>query len=291
LREAVRPESRLPTFLRRELDSTPGRVVAVLRVAVVMPAYNEEGLPEFIREIDCELRPRCGGIAYVVIDDCSQTKLEESLSLVRCELDITVVRNLVNRGHGPSAISAYRHGLLTGAEVVLHVDGDGQFHGRDLRRVFEALDGSHVAHGVRHSRTDPWFRRAISLVARRVVRGRLRRGDDVNTPLRAYRAETIEGLLEWVPPDAAVPHLVLSVLEEQAELDVARVDVEHRVRRGTDATGTMWPRHRWAAIFPSRRLLAFAWAARLEVRTARRGGPLRDRPDTRPVIQAVDLTA
>ena len=99
--------------------------------------------------------------------------------------------NRVNRGHGPSLMLAYRRALATGPDYVLQVDGDGQFHGSDLRRVLVLLmDEAHAVSGVRRFRVDPWFRMAMSRLIRLYTAGGFAvRARDPNCPLRGYEAD------------------------------------------------------------------------------------------------------
>lgn len=128
-------------------------------VAVVMPAYNEnDGLGEFLVEIDCALRADGVVADFVVVDDHSMLPIARTLDVAlspKLRERVQVLRNAVNVGHGPSALRAYRAGLA-GHGVVIHVDGDGQFDGVAISAVLQALDDRGVAHGRRIGRDDPW---------------------------------------------------------------------------------------------------------------------------------------
>jgi len=244
-------------------------------VAVVMPAFNEaEGIGGFLAEIVDALSPHTHRLSVRVLDDRSTDGTADAVRVVAetSSADIQVTTAEANRGHGPSALAAYREGLALGPDVVLHVDGDGQFLGPDIAAVLVALDGVDVVHGDRRGRDDPWFRKvltalvgsAVSLLARHRIA-------DANTPLRVYRPAALELLLESVPADALVPHVHFSIAERRARLTVAEVPVRSIPRRGSVATGTMWGTTRRSPVLPSRRLLSFARRAaaefvRIEVR-------------------------
>ncbi|THG30842.1 glycosyltransferase family 2 protein [Naasia lichenicola] len=238
-------------------------------VAVVMPAYNEaESLPVFLAEIAESLRPVVSSLHFVVVDDLSTDSTAavlEELRIVGAE--VVSVRSPSNRGHGPTALNAYREGLLLDVDVIIHVDGDGQFIGSDFRRALAALHGADVVHGVRTSRTDPWFRRVItavtSFVAALLAGHRI---PDVNTPLRVYRRPAIERLISLIPESSLVPHIHFSLLERAQDLRVHYVRVQSIPRRGASVLGTMWngSGERRPAL-PSGRLLRFSRDAALEV--------------------------
>jgi Glycosyltransferases involved in cell wall biogenesis len=239
-------------------------------LAVVMPAYNEaEGLPSFLREVLDAVRPLASTVQLVVVNDRSTDETSVVLGALRSDLpELTVIDSPVNRGHGPTALAAYRAGLESNPDAVLHVDGDGQFLGEDLPRVIRALDDADVVHGVRGGRTDPWFRRTLTAcvggAVALVVRERI---PDVNTPLRAYRADTLRRLLDAVPPDALVPHVQFSIAEARLGIRRKYVRVRSIPRRGSTETGTMWGATERTPKLPPKRLLVFSARAAREVWT------------------------
>ena len=227
-----------------------------------MPAYNEaEGLGEFIREIHHELRDTPH--SFVVVDDASTDATPQVLeALTRSGLPLVHLRNRDNRGHGRSTLLALHTAVATGAGIVVAVDGDGQFSGRDVARLSRQLGSSDavVAEGVRHFRSVEPYRRAISAATRLWVRSRCGAWPaDANTPLRAYRADVLTDLLDAVPSRHMTPNLVMSVLSRTWGLEVLEVPVTCSDRRGSVSVGTTWgasTRH-----LPSRRLVTFCVAA------------------------------
>lgn len=238
-------------------------------LAVVMPAYNEaEGLPGFLAETRTHLAPLARRLSLVVVNDRSTDGTGEMLRGLVDELPgLVPIDAEVNRGHGPTALAAYRAGLDLGPDLILHVDGDGQFHGADLARVVRAAvsTGADVVHGVRRGRDDPWFRRVLTaLVGAVVALAAGRRIPDVNTPLRAYRPERLAELLGRVPDDALVPHVHFSIAEVRLGFTVRYVEVASIPRRGSNSSGTMWGVERPPKL-PPKRLRKFAAAAAAEL--------------------------
>lgn len=256
-------------------------------LAVVMPAYNEaEGIGGFIDEIRDALVPLAERVTFVVADDRSTDGTAAALAGIA---DIEVQTQPVNRGHGPTALAAYRAGLALSPDAVLHVDGDGQFLGAEIASVARALSGSgaDVVHGVRHSRSDAWYRRVLTACVRLLIATFVGRGvPDVNTPLRAYRPEALRLLVEAVPSDALVPHVHFSLAEVRSGLVVRYLRVRSIPRRGASSTGTMWGRVARPSL-PPRKLVSFAFAALREawIWSLRPGAPLRglSRQDSGPV--------
>lgn len=239
-------------------------------VAIVMPAYNEaEGLTEFIDEIYREVAPVVEKLSVIVVNDRSTDNTGDVLKeLERRHSGFVGITALRNQGHGPTALSAYRAALELNPDVVLHVDGDGQFLARDLVRL---LAGQHklnadVAHGVRRGRTDPWFRKVITALVGVIVTLTCgRRVPDVNTPLRVYRPEVLRTLLARVPENAQVPHVHFSIAEKKLGYRVAYLRVASIPRRASEQNGTMWGSQPSKPLLPPKRLRAFVRTATREV--------------------------
>ncbi len=255
-------------------------------IAVVMPAYNEsDGIGGFIEEIIHSLQETCDRLEVIVADDRST----DATASVIAELTlpgVVVQTQPANRGHGPTALAAYRAGLATAADVIVHVDGDGQFIGTDIARVVAALEAedADVVHGVRRGREDPWYRRTLSAGLRLLVRPFAGRGvPDINTPLRAYRPDTLAALVDAVGPDALVPHVHFSLAEARVRMRVRYVPVRSLPRRGAETTGTMWGTS-GQPLLPPARLREFARDALAELwsLSLRPGAPMRA---LRPVRQ------
>jgi len=214
-------------------------------VAVAIPAYNEaEGIGGFLEEIDRALSPQAGALRLVVVDDASTDGTAQVLAGLAPTLrgELEVVRNPRNLGHGPSVLLGYRRALQHDPDFVLQVDGDGQFHGSDLRRLLVLLlDGARAVCGVRRFRQDPWFR----MVMTRLLRGYVRfsfgvSARDPNCPLRGYDSRLLAELVAALPASCLVPNLYMTVLAARRRMALVEVDVSHRVRRGSAALGTSW---------------------------------------------------
>ncbi len=107
-----------------------------LRVAVVIPAYNEaraitatiETVPSWVDDV-------------VVVDDASgdpTTELAHAAALRRPD-DIEVVRHAENRGVGAAISTGYRRALERGSEIIAVMAGDGQMDPADLPSLLEPI--------------------------------------------------------------------------------------------------------------------------------------------------------
>jgi glycosyltransferase involved in cell wall biosynthesis len=241
-------------------------------VAVAIPAYNEaDGIAGFLEEIDRALYPHTSKLRLIVVDDASTDGTPDVLASAQPKLEgeLEVIVNQENRGHGPTVLRAYRRALEHAPDYVLQVDGDGQFHGSDLRRVLVLLlDEAHAVSGVRRFRQDPWFRMAMTRLLRYYVRFGFGVGArDPNCPLRGYEAELLRGLMDALPQDCLIPNLYLTVVAARRNLALLEVDVSHRVRRGLVASGTTWGGGIYSPI--PLRLVRFSLAAFRESRVFR----------------------
>jgi glycosyltransferase involved in cell wall biosynthesis len=93
-----------------------------LRVAVVIPAYNEaraigptiEGVPAFVDDI-------------IVVDDASSDRTEACArgAAARSQSTVEIVRHPGNRGVGAAITTGYRQALARGCDVAAVMAGDG----------------------------------------------------------------------------------------------------------------------------------------------------------------------
>lgn len=235
------------------------RVKAVLSVAVVMPAWNEaEGIATFLEEIATAMDGH--DVTFVVVDDSSQDATADAALACAAGAKVEVIRNAVNRGHGPSTVAALTRGSELGTQVVMAVDGDGQFSGQDMRRLLLALleGNASVAEGLREERGNPFYRRVASLGTRALVATKARSWPtDANTPLRAYRREALASILSVVPEDCLTPNLVISAVTRRWGMSVTEIPVTVRDRLGESSVGTTWGAR--AAFLPTKRFMRFCW--------------------------------
>lgn len=227
-----------------------------------MPAYNEEsGIVEFIIELDeylAEWQP-----TFFIVDDCSKDQtVIAARSLAAQRIAVNVVPNEVNSGHGPSTVKALQLGLSNEPEIVVAIDGDGQFIGSDVAKLVKELFQSpcEIAEGVRTQRGDPLYRQVVSLTTRLLVFSRSRRFPrDANTPLRVYRPTALKRHLDALNPNTMIPNLVISANSRRWKMKVQEIKVRSIPRRGVDQSSITWGKSRRQ--LPTRRFLKFCVGA------------------------------
>lgn len=233
-----------------------------MAISVVMPAYNEEsGIEEFISELNAHLdkwEP-----TFFIVDDCSKDQTAiVAASLLKQGVIVRVVPNEVNSGHGPSTVKALQLGLAVEPELIVAIDGDGQFFGSDVEKVVQLMLDSNceIAEGVRTQRGDPLYRQVVSLMTRLLVFSRSRQFPrDANTPLRVYRPTALMRHLDTLKPETMIPNLVISANSRRWKMKVLEIGVRSIPRRGVDQSSITWGKSRRQ--LPTRRFLKFCVGA------------------------------
>ncbi|MDW8283599.1 MAG: glycosyltransferase family 2 protein [Myxococcales bacterium] len=123
-----------------------------LRVAVVVPAYNEEvkvgatvrGIPDWVDHV-------------LVVDDASWDGTARSARLV-ARRGLEVIRHERNCGVGAAIATGYRRSLRLGCDVACVMAGDGQMDPRDLPQLIQPIaDGqADYVKGNRFLRPEVW---------------------------------------------------------------------------------------------------------------------------------------
>ena len=109
----------------RGLSSEPLRS---LRLLVVIPALDEEAtVGEVVRAIPRQI-PGVNSIEVVVIDDGSSDRTSEIATLAGAR----VIRHPSPRGVGEAFHTALAYGVERGADLIVSIDGDGQFNSADI---------------------------------------------------------------------------------------------------------------------------------------------------------------
>lgn len=235
------------------------------KVAVVMPVYNEsEGISDFIYELKGYLL-RYSPI-FIIIDDKSIDATVQSIKKIQSSSDVNLLllQNSQNMGHGPSTIRAISEGLKI-ADLIVTIDGDGQFHGKDVQKGLEYFANSNIdiLEGVRILRSDPWYRKIITSILKYLVF--IKSGKythDANTPLRFYKSIVLYQLMRVIPKSSLIPNLYISIHSRRNKFRIAEFKVQSKQRRGSEKSGTTWGRT--SALLPNLRLIRFVFYAMKE---------------------------
>lgn len=173
-----------------------------MRIAVLMPVFNEEG--RLARTLE-ELRSACAeaSVTVFLVDDGSAVPIDEgAVRLVASGLRVVVARHAVNLGQGAALETARRLALdakwapAEGAfEAFVTMDSDGQHRGSDVLALAAAIrDGADVALGDRFAGGSnvPTSRRALLAFARAFERATTGLNlSDVHNGLRAFGPRAI----------------------------------------------------------------------------------------------------
>jgi glycosyltransferase involved in cell wall biosynthesis len=127
-----------------------------LRVAVVIPAFNEErAITEAITTVP-ELVD-----TVIVVDDASTDATAaraEAAAAARGDERVIVVRHPHNRGVGAAIVTGYRRALALGCDVAAVMAGDGQMDPTDLPGVIAPIadDAADYVKGNRFLHPEVW---------------------------------------------------------------------------------------------------------------------------------------
>jgi hypothetical protein len=162
------------------------------RIAVVIPAYNEEdNIGAVLPRIPASV---CGvGTAILVVDDGSRDRTGD---IARAH-GAAVARHVTNLGGGAALRTGYRLMVDSNASVVVTLDADGQHLPEEMERlVGPVLDGSvDVAHGSRvlgHAEPNHFAREAGIIFFNRLVSFITRtKVSDCSNGYRAVRASVL----------------------------------------------------------------------------------------------------
>lgn len=240
-------------------------------VAIAMPIYNEsDGIAETLSVLDLALQENKIDSELFIQNDASTDQTLEKIEEVRplLKMKISAETNQVNLGHGPTTWAAYKRAVTSSCSTVLQLDSDGQFNADQIPRIIEAcLESRSVVIGVRQSRVDPWYRKAITKLLRVYLFSRFQlQCSDPNSPVRAYPTQTLKELLNQIPNNPLIPNIYLSVVASIQKIHITELPIDHRVRRGNESTGTMWSEKAIKPRLIPKRLIKFCINSYVELR-------------------------
>jgi glycosyltransferase involved in cell wall biosynthesis len=195
-------------------------------LSVVVPVRNEERSVELLYdEVQAALDPLGGEWEAVFVDDGSSDGSFAALTRLHARAaNVRVVRLRRNFGKAAALAAGFRQSR---GDVIVTLDADGQDDPAEIPRLLAKLDeGFDLVSGWKTKRRDPWRRRLLSRVFNSVT-GRISgiRLHDMNSGLKAYRAEVVRGL-----PLYGELHRFIPVLAHYRGFRVAELPVNHRAR-------------------------------------------------------------
>ncbi len=182
---------------RTETHPTLSGVRTRVHLVVILPALNEERtIREVVRAIPSGM-PGIRRITTVVVDDGSTDRTSDYAAAVGAR----VVRHPENLGVGAAFATGVETALRLGADIVVNMDSDGQFHPRHIAALLEPIvDGragfvtcTRFGDAALEPRM-PWIKRRgnawMASLVNAIVRP-ARPFTDVSCGFRAYTRETL----------------------------------------------------------------------------------------------------
>jgi glycosyltransferase involved in cell wall biosynthesis len=195
-------------------------------ISVVVPVHDEErSVALLYEELDAALEPGGEPWEAVFIDDGSTDGTFAALTRLHARTPNTRVVRL-RRNFGKSTALAAGFEQAEG-ETIVTIDGDLQDDPAEIPRLLTKLDeGFDLVSGWKTRRQDPLRRRILSRIFNAVT-GRVSglRLHDMNSGLKAYRAEVVRGLALY-----GELHRFIPVLAHYRGFRIAELPVNHRPR-------------------------------------------------------------
>lgn len=206
-----------------------------IKLAIVMPAYNEEGCMADVVKIwsdllDSEFSGE--NTRLIVVNDGSKDNTGKILDSLIPQYPKLVVVHQVNGGHGNAVVHAYRKAVELEAEYVFQTDSDDQFIPEDVKKLWEKRNQSDFILGYRQVRHDDIFRLLITRILRYsmfIVYGTFIM--DSNIPFRLIKGTFLKKLLLQLPnPVPFAPNIFLAIMAKKSGQALFNIPIVHKER-------------------------------------------------------------
>jgi len=216
-----------------------------MKLVVIIPAYNEEPtITQVIQGIPREI-PGVKEIQVVVVDDGSTDRTAQLAE----EAGAIVVKHPQNLGVGKAFSTGIKTALELGADLIVNIDGDGQFNPRDIPRLIEPILKNQADFVTASRFADkslipkmPWIKKYGNYLVRAIINFLTgKKFTDVSCGFRAYSRETAlklnlfgsftytqETFLNLVEKEVRIKEIPLEV---QGERRFGKSKVAHSVLR------------------------------------------------------------
>lgn len=239
-RKAIREEATGPkTRSGESMDVYAGHGSQVGRLAVVLPAYNEQDVIErTITDVMTKLPQLVSDFMVIPVDDGSTDSTRQILDRLaqRYGPRLSVVHNVVNQSYGGALRAGFERALTSDAEYIFFMDADGQFDIGDLRGFLPLLGTCDAVFGYRLERKDSMIRRCNAWAWKQLVSMvfgfRVR---DIDCAFKLFRADFIRSAR--LQMHGAMINTELLARFAQARLRFVEVGVHHYPRTSGTPTG------------------------------------------------------
>lgn len=242
-----------------------------LQLAVIMPAYNEEGaIQAAVDEVRTHVLDGVVGSQLLVVDDGSRDRTGAILDAIAAADPRIRVLHQRNAGHGPAIMAGLD---AVDAEQVFLIDSDRQIPLKGFARAWEMLkDGADGVFGVRRQRHDARVRLVLTVVVRQALRWLFRvRLHDANVPYKLLRRSVWQEAGAIIPRDTLTPSIFLAVYMARRGKKIVELDVEHLERKTGEVSIKRWKLMKFCA-------RSFRQLLRFRVRLAQASGAEASEP-------------
>jgi glycosyltransferase involved in cell wall biosynthesis len=209
------------------------RVSRPARIAVVIPAYNEEASIAGVVQAVNALKLENAEVTPVVVNDCSTDATEERLSQLNC----VALHLPINLGIGGAVQTGIKYAYRNGYDLAIQIDGDGQHPPHFIEPLFRELRRSEwdVAIGSRFLEKEGFqstflrrggirfLQRLIKLIAGKTVL-------DPTSGMRLMNRRALKVLSDSYPDEYPEPEAI--ILYARNGLRFGEVPVEMSERQG-----------------------------------------------------------
>lgn len=205
-----------------------------IKIAVVIPAYNEEkSIAAVVSEVNALNTD--ANIRYypLVINDCSKDKTGEVID----SLDCLPVHLTVNLGIGGAVQTGWRFAFDNGFDYAIQIDGDGQHPANEIPRMLAEMNtqGWDVAIGSRFITNEGFqstFTRRMGINHFRVLNRMLVGVDiaDSTSGMRMLNRKALAVVSEYYPDEYPEPEAI--VLYSIKNLKIGEIQVQMNERQG-----------------------------------------------------------
>jgi len=203
--------------------------MSVKRVAIIVPAFNEEkSLESLLPELK-SLSTEGFEYTFVVVNDGSSDNTADVVKKNK----IVLLDLPVNLGIGGAVQAGYKFAYENGFDVAMQVDGDGQHPPSQIPTILDGLQDADVVIGSRFLGTGQWRTSAARRVGIRFLNYQLRllcgvRITDCTSGFRALNSKALAVANEYYPDEYPEPESI--IVFNALGLQVKEVPVEMRSR-------------------------------------------------------------
>ena len=237
------------------------------KLSIVIPVFNEEStITPTILDCVRKVAFRFEQFEVIVVDDCSHDGTAEKLATIGASLpQLKVLKNDINRGHGPSL----QRGLsMVSGDLAFMLDSDFQHDPEHFWKLYPTYNEDTIVTGLRSTRADEWYRRSASNIGNRLVRTLCGvNARDINIPFKIIPENQLRILLDTLPQPALIPSALLIIGASHFGFSVVQHEIPHRAREYGTTT------------LPGARFAKFAIQAILEIIQYRKSLQSKNRMD------------